>query len=231
MRPRGGGARERRCVATGEVLPDDRLVRFVLGPADRIVPDVAARLPGRGVWVQADRASVDLARRKGGFARSLKEKALAPDDLADQVEQMLARRCLDMLGLGRKAGALTFGYDKVEAAIRAGPPLGLVEASDGAGEGRDKLRKLSFGLWKIEPALVGCFTAAELGVALGRDHVVHACWLQERMARKWAAEVARLGGFRAITPSSWRTQLTVGVDRGSDAATTASSQSDAADRI
>jgi hypothetical protein len=171
---------------------------------------VAARLPGRGVWVRADRASIELARRKGGFARSLKEKAIAEDGLADVVELLLARRCLDFLGLARKAGALAFGFDSVVLQIRASPPFGLVEAADGAVEGREKIQKLFFGLWGREPEMVGCFTGAELGMALGRDRVVHACWLQERMARKWVVEIGRLAGFRDITPASWRTHGTAG---------------------
>jgi hypothetical protein len=198
-------------------------VRFVLGPEARVVADVAARLPGRGVWVLANRASVELARRKGAFARGLKDKAVAPDSLADEVEALLARRCLDMLGLARKAAAVAYGYDSVELQIRAAPPLGLVEASDGAADGRERLIRLAFGLWRREPFVVGCFSGAELGMALGRDHVVHACWLQERMARRWTVEIGRLSGFRAITPSSWRTQVTAGADLGSDAAGAASS--------
>jgi len=204
-------------------MHEDRLVRFCLAPDGRVVADVGARLPGRGVWVRADRASIDLARRKGAFARSLKEKAVAPDDLADQVENALARRCLDMLGLARKAAAIVLGFEQVESQIRSAPPLGLVEASDGGADGRVKLIRLAYGLWGEEPDVVGCFSGAELGVALGRDHVVHACWLQERMARRWAAEVGRLGGFRVVTPPSWRTQVTAGVDLGSDAAAAPSS--------
>ena len=194
------------------MLGEDDLVRFVLGPDARVVPDVATRLPGRGVWVRADRASVDLARKKGAFARSLKDKAIADEGLADQVEQLLARRCLELLGMARKAGALVMGFEQVESAIRSAPPLGLIEAADGGTDGRTKLIRLAWGLWRREPFVVGCFTGAELGVALGRDHVVHACWLQERMARRWAAEIGRLAGFRVITPSSWRTQVTAGPD-------------------
>src|SRR5437870_12059149 len=46
----------RRCVVTRAVLPKAALVRFVVGPTGEIVPDVAARLPGRGLWVKAERA-------------------------------------------------------------------------------------------------------------------------------------------------------------------------------
>lgn len=185
------------------MLPEERLVRFVLGPEDRIVPDVAAKLPGRGVWVRAERAAIERAVKRGGFARSLKQQAEAPRDLADQVESLLARRCLDLLGLMRRAGALAAGFDKVEAAIRRARPHALIEASDGAADGRDKLFRLALGLWGALPHVSAAFAAAEMGVALGRDHVVHAVVLDERMAQRWAAEIGRLSGFRAIVPASW----------------------------
>ena len=195
--------RERRCVATGQSLPEAKLIRFALAPDGLLVPDVAAKLPGRGVWVSSDRESIEAAVRKGGFARSLKAPVRAPENLADQVEALLARRCLDLLGLTRRAGAIAIGAQQVEDAIRARPALILVEASDGAADGREKLQKLHVGLWKRPAPTVGCFTAAELGMALGRDRVIHACLLQERMAQGWAVEIGRLSGFRAIVPGSW----------------------------
>ena len=45
--------RERRDIVSGEVMPEHRLIRFVAAPDGTIVPDVAAKLPGRGLWVEA----------------------------------------------------------------------------------------------------------------------------------------------------------------------------------
>ncbi len=195
--------RERRCIVSHESLPDARLVRFALAPDGTVVPDVAAKLPGRGAWVRADRTRVELAARKQAFARAFKCEARAAADLADQTERLLARRCLDQLGLMRRAGAVAIGAGQVEGAIRARTALMLIEAADGAPEGREKLMRLHIGLWNAPLPAVGCFDAADLGVALGRERVIHACLLQERLATGWAAEIGRLAGFRAIVPSSW----------------------------
>lgn len=213
--------RERRCIVTGDEPGESELVRFALGPDGQVTPDILAKLPGRGAWVRARRAEVEKAVQKGAFSRAFKAKASAPADLADIVEAILARRCLDILGLARKAGVLVSGFDQVEAAFRAAKPLGLIEASNGSDGGRDKLLRLAFGLWGNAPPVVGCFSAEELGMALGRDRVVHATWLEERLARLWAAETGRLSGFRALTPESWRLAnrpSDLGSDRGGDAA-------------
>ena len=197
--------RERRCIVSGEHDSGANLVRFALSPDGVVTPDVAAKLPGRGAWVRADRAIIDQAGKKGAFARAFKAQAQVPDGLADVVEALLSRRCLDQLGMAQRAGALAVGATKVGAAIRSNPAFLLIEATDGAEEGREKLMSLHIGLWGRPPAAVGCFSSSDLGVALGRERVIHACLLQERLASVWAAEIGRLSGFRPTVPDSWPT--------------------------
>jgi len=144
-----------------------------------------------------------LALKLGSGALRAAVVASRPAELAERTESLLARRCLDQLGLMRRAGAVAIGATQVESAIRAKPALMLIEASDGAAEGREKLMSLHIGFWGGPPPAVGCFGSAELGVALGRERVIHACLLQERLATAWAADIGRLAGFRAIVPSSW----------------------------
>ncbi|WP_374469331.1 RNA-binding protein [Phenylobacterium sp.] len=196
-------SRERRDIVSGEVMDEARLVRFVAGPDGLVVPDLARKLPGRGLWVAADRASVAAAAKKGLFSRAAKAKLQAPPDLADQVENLLRRRVLSSLGLARKAGDLTSGYEKVLAAITAGKAAWLIEASDGAADGRRKIwaqaRKQS-----PPPGLVGLYTSAELGLALGLENVIHTAFLAGRAADRWAQDVHRLAGFSPLLPESWR---------------------------
>src|SRR5262249_32461118 len=112
--------RQRRDLVSGEVMDEARLVRFVAHPSGTGTPDVARKLPGRGLWVAADRVSVETAARKGGFSRGAKAKLAAPADLADQVERLLSQRVLSALGLAKRAGDLISGFDKVSTALAAG---------------------------------------------------------------------------------------------------------------
>ena len=57
--------RERRDLVTHEVMDESRLIRFVAGPDGSVFPDLGRKLPGRGLWVAADRASVEQAAKKG----------------------------------------------------------------------------------------------------------------------------------------------------------------------
>lgn len=199
--------RERRDLVTGEVMPEERLVRFVAGPDGVVVPDVARKLPGRGLWVEAKRESVDLAARKGGFSRAAKTKLMAPADLSDQVDRLLAARLLSGLGLARRAGDLTLGFEKAATAIEAGKVAWMVEANDGSADGRRKLLQSARRAKAANlrsPQLLGIFDAEELGLALGLGNVIHVAFLAGRGAERWTIDVQRLSGFRPLLPLSWR---------------------------
>ena len=103
-------APERRCLVTGDRGPKAGLIRFVVGPGDEVVPDIVGRLPGRGLWLSADRTVVETAVSKRAFARGAKRAVTVPPDLADRVEGALARRVIELVSLARKAGTAVAGY-------------------------------------------------------------------------------------------------------------------------
>ncbi len=183
--------RQRRCIVSGEVKETRDLVRFVVAPDGAVVPDVAERLPGRGMWLSASREMVGAACAKGLFAKAARAKVSVADDLADQTETLLARRCLDLLGLARRARQAVLGFEKVRTVISAGGAILLIEARDGADHGKAKLRRLGNGLPVVE-----LFSSAELSLAFGRENVIHAALAPGRLADRFLAETVRLAEFR-----------------------------------
>ncbi|HEY5072789.1 MAG TPA: RNA-binding protein [Caulobacteraceae bacterium] len=196
-------SRVRRDIVSGHVFEEVRLIRFVVGPDSTVVPDLARKLPGRGLWVAADRASVDTAARKGLFSRAARTRLTPPAGLADQVADLLIQRLLSSLGLARKAGLLTSGFAKVLAAVESGKAAHLIEAVDGAVDGRRKLLAAARNCPR-PPRLTGLFSSAELGLALGGENVIHTVFLAGRASDRWTYEVERLSGFRPLFPESWR---------------------------
>lgn len=195
--------RQRRDIVSGAVMPEHRLIRFVSGPGGELVPDLGRKLPGRGLWVAAERSAIEIAARKGLFSRAAKQRLTPGDDLAAQVDQLLFRRLLDGLGLARRAGALIFGLEKVASAIREGKVGWMVEALDGAEDGRGKLLALARHQTP-RPGLLGLFTSDEMGLALGGGNVIHTAFLAGRACSHWSLDVERLSGFRSLLPESWR---------------------------
>jgi predicted RNA-binding protein YlxR (DUF448 family) len=192
----GGEMRERRDIVSGEIMPEARLIRFVAAPDGAVVPDVAASLPGRGLWVSASKAAIAKAVEKKLFSRAAKAQLHADGDLAERAEQALVRRMTGDLGLARRSGGLVLGFDNVERALDAPrPPAVLIAASDGAADGKRKLRGMAR---RREPhiAVIECLTSAELGLALGRENVIHAAIQAGGLATRLILDAERLKGFR-----------------------------------
>ena len=183
---------ERRCIVTGESQPKSGLIRFVIGPDGTVVPDVLAKLPGRGMYVTADRAALDAAG-KGQFSRAAKQLVTVPEGLADEVERQLARRVTDLIALARKAGLAVCGFEKVKAWLAGGARVRvLLQASDGSDRGKSKL-------WTPEGArYYGCLTSQELGLAFGRGSVIHGALATGGLSDRVVEEAAKLRGLREI---------------------------------
>jgi predicted RNA-binding protein YlxR (DUF448 family) len=192
--------RERRDLATRQVMDESRLIRFVAAPDGSVAPDLGRKLPGRGMWVEATRAAVDEAVKRNLFARAAKAQLKPASDLSDLIEGLLARRCLDQLGLARREGVLVSGFEKAAAAIRAGRAAWLVEAADGAADGRGKLLALAR---HQTTRICGTFGVDDLSLALGLENAIHAVLLEGGRADRWTLEVERLAGFRPLRPPEW----------------------------
>lgn len=194
----GEDVRERRCIATGEVLPDRALVRFVAGPDSEVVPDIAASLPGRGLWVKADRGCVSAASTRNLFSKAAKTPLKVSGNLADRVEALLVARMQADLGLARRAGQLALGFDNVLRSLdQKPPPALLIEACDGAADGRRKLESAAAAR-AIKIETIDALTGEELSLALGRENVVHAALKPGRLAERLIFDARRLGGFRTV---------------------------------
>ena len=185
-------APQRRCLVTREVKGKDQMIRFVLDPSGQVVPDIDGRLPGRGMWLSADRNVLNKAVGANLFARGARAPARAEGDLAEQVERLLVQRALDCLGLARRAGQVTMGFEQVRAYLRSSVAGVLIAAADSSADGRSKLRRLA-----VDLPVVTAFSRAELGAALGREDLVHVAVAPGRLAERLLCYIRRLAGFRA----------------------------------
>lgn len=182
---------ERRCLVTRRTDQQTRLLRFVLDPERRVRLDLEQRLPGRGMWLSADRDVVNRAVSRNLFAKAARGPARAEPDLVQEVERLLARHALDTLGLARRAGQVVAGFQQVQAMLRSGAAAVLLAAADGASDGRRKIRRLAPDL-----PLITAFSSTEMGAALGRESVVHVALARGGLARRLICDVERLIGFR-----------------------------------
>ncbi|WP_417720559.1 RNA-binding protein [Salipiger sp.] len=181
---------ERKCIATGETQPKSGLIRFVVGPENQVAPDLAEKLPGRGIWVSSTRAALDKAAKKGLFARAAKAPVTVPDDLPALMEQMLVRRVIELISLARKSGAAVAGYEKVKDWLGREDARVLIQAENGSERGKSKLSTPYGGNY------IGWLTAEELGLAFGREKVIHAALGAGGLTKRVVEEAQRLKGLR-----------------------------------
>jgi len=189
---------ERKCIATGEVQPKYGLIRFVVGPEGQVFPDLAEKLPGRGIWVSADRKALETAIAKNLFSRSAKQQVNVSPDLLGQTEALLIRRLIDLISLARKGGSAVAGFEKVKDWLAKEEAEVLIQASDGSGRGKSKLSTPQGGKF------IGWLTADELGQAFGRQTVIHVALGAGGLTRRVVDEAARLKGLRASDGGSDR---------------------------
>jgi hypothetical protein len=106
------------------------------------------------------------------------------------------------------------GFEQVREAIRESRPACLLAASEASEDQRGKVLALVRGLYSPPagenpgkrglPPVTDCFSGDEMGMALGRERVVHACLKQGRIAHTWMGELARLSGFRRVWLPGWQ---------------------------
>lgn len=186
-------AAERRCIVSGEVKPVGELIRFVVGPDGAIVPDLLGKLPGRGIWVSANREALETAVSKNLFARAARQPVKVPDDLVDQVEAGLVDRVVHLISLARKAGQAVAGYEKVKDWLAKEQARVLIQATDGSERGKTKLSTPYGGRY------VGCLTGSELGLAFGRENVIHSALAGSGLTSRVVEDAAKLSGLRKTT--------------------------------
>jgi predicted RNA-binding protein YlxR (DUF448 family) len=191
----------RRCLVTRERHERETMLRFVTGPdssllGDALVFDVTATLPGRGLWLSARRDVVDMAIKRGVFAKAARRRLIIPERLADRVELVLENRIIELLGLARRAGAAIGGFEKVKERLGAGQSALLVAASDGSEAEQARLR----GHHQV--AVVRPLTAQRLGAVFGRERTVHVSIGPGKLAGMIGIEAGRLAGLRdaAVAP-------------------------------
>lgn len=222
---------ERTCIVTREVRDPSQMIRFVAGPDGQIVPDLKGKLPGRGVWVTRNRGLVEQAIKKRAFARGLQTPVKADDDLLDQIDRLFTDAALGALSIANKAGDLITGADKVDDHLRHGPrgkngTLGALHAIDGAEDGLRKLQQAALagayeGLNKKARARLDeeeagelmplpvfrVFTAQEMSLALGANHVIHASIMNGHAGQNLVTRLTQLTDYQKTEPDMATTAI------------------------
>ena len=147
---------------------------------------------GRPIYLEGRAVSVAWRNPHAELVLEVPQGLSLPPDLADRVEGALARRVIELVSLARKAGTAVAGYEKVRDWLTSGTAEVLIQAFDGSERGRAKLRP-PHG----PESLIEILSASELGLAYGRESVIHGALAGGGLTARVVEEAARLKGMRA----------------------------------
>jgi uncharacterized protein len=182
------------CIVTRNEGTPDTLIRFARAPDGMVVPDLAAKLPGRGVWVTCSAKILGEAIKKQAFARGFEEACIVPETLVEQVILLLRKQAVSTVALARKAGAALQGFTKVEEALRKGGVKVLLHTQGAGGDGVSKLDRLALPHMVISNS----FLPDEMDLAFGRPNVIHAAITAGGLADKLVVQLQRMTNFEDV---------------------------------
>ena len=77
------------CFVCKTIAPREKMLRFVGQPGQNVQFDAREVLPGRGMWLHADKTCLARAIEKRLFYKAAKGVVTIPEDLINVVEQQL----------------------------------------------------------------------------------------------------------------------------------------------
>lgn len=159
----------RKCVLTGKTAKKDELLRFVVLPDGRFLPDFDKKLGGRGVYLSNSVQLLnDLVKKEKPLNKILHKNVLISADLPQITENILQKKALEAINLARKAGNLVLGFEKVKEALKKNRAAFVVAADDCGHDGRDKIVAMSKDI-----EVISIFATNLISEALNHENTVY----------------------------------------------------------
>lgn len=179
------------CPVTGKAYDQAEMLRLVLAPDGRVVPDVRGCLPGQALWVEASAEA--LGRCLDAVHQAFGANVVCAEGMAALVEAALVKHIQNCIALARRSSAAVAGFAKVEELLKTGRASLLIEAVDAGAADKTKLEKLA-GYHHIP--VVRALTREEMGIPMGKEASVHIALRNDALAAEIIKEMRRLAGFR-----------------------------------
>lgn len=177
------------CIVSKEFLPQDDLIRFVVSPQGEVYPDLTGKLPGAMAWVKADRDMIQKAIWRNSFASALRRTVQIPPNLLEMLITNLSHQALQTISFAKRAGELTFGFTKVDDALRSKQVGVYIVAQNASENGREKLERLA---QHQDIPVFDHWTTSELSAAIGAENANHLSLNKGALARKLIEATTKL---------------------------------------
>ena len=171
-------------------IDQDDFIKISLSPDNKLVPDLYNNLPGKSIWVPANKARIKDVLKEDKLKALFGEQQLSTNDLIFLIEKLLRKKILNSISLTKKAGSLAIGLDTIKTQL-IGKKHCLIVVAKGA----KSLRSYSF----FSSNDISCFEnllyQEDLEKSTGKNNVKYVGILSKNFKKTIQVDLNKLKGF------------------------------------
>ena len=95
----------------------DDFIKICLSPDNTLIPDLCDKLPGKSIWIPADKSIIIDTLRKEDLKTYFGVSKIFSPDLVSIIEMILKKKILSSISMTRKSGVLAIGLDAIKTQL------------------------------------------------------------------------------------------------------------------
>ena len=171
-------------------LNEDNFIKVSLSPNNKLVPDLYNNLPGRSVWLPANKSIVTNILDKEDLKIYFGVPALSAPNFGCLIERMLRKKVLSSVSLTKKAGNLVVGLDAIKSQLMERKHCLIITAKSAK-----SLPKNSIFSYKSVCCFENFFDQKDLEKSTGKHKVKYLGIFSKNFKKTIQVDLNKLKGF------------------------------------
>ena len=171
-------------------LSEDDFIKFSMSPDNALVPDLYNNLPGRSVWLPANKSMITDILKKEELKTYFGIPNILTSNFSILIEKILKRKILNSVSLTKKAGYLVMGIDAIKAQLLDKKHCLVITA-----KGAKSLPKHSIFSDKSVLCFENFFDQKDLEKSTGKNKVKYVGIFSKNFKKTIQVDLNKLKGF------------------------------------
>ena len=99
------------------IINKDDFIKICLSPDNKLIPDLCDKLPGKSVWLPANKTFIVDILRKEDLKTYLGVSKIFSRDVVYIIEMILRNKILSSISMTKKSGVLAIGLDAIKTQL------------------------------------------------------------------------------------------------------------------
>ena len=171
-------------------IDEKDFIKFSLSPDNKLVPDLHNNLPGKSIWVPANKKLIKYVQERDDVKAHFGVSLLFSNDLVYLVKKILRKKILNSISLAKKASYLAIGLDKIKIQLTEKKHCLIVVA-----KGAKSLQNYSFFSSKNISCFENLLYQKDLEKCTGKNNVKYVGILSKNFKKTIQVDLNKLKGF------------------------------------